>query len=86
MAGRAALTGVRVLDLTRILAGPYATRILADFGAEVIKVQSSKTARGSEENGTPYFAAWNRNKRSITLDLGRPEAREILLRLAAAPT
>ena len=83
MAGRAALTGVRVLDLTRILAGPYATRLLADFGAEVIKVQSSKTARGSEENGTPYFAAWNRNKRSVTIDLGRPEARDILLRLAA---
>jgi crotonobetainyl-CoA:carnitine CoA-transferase CaiB-like acyl-CoA transferase len=82
MVGRAALTGVRVLDLTRVLAGPYATRLLADFGAEVIKVQSSKTARGSEENGTPYFAAWNRNKRSVTIDLGRPEARDILLRLA----
>ncbi len=82
-ADRSALSGVRVLDLTRVLAGPYATRVLADFGAEVIKVQSSKTAHGSEENGTPYFAAWNRNKRSVTIDLGRPEARGIMLRLAA---
>jgi crotonobetainyl-CoA:carnitine CoA-transferase CaiB-like acyl-CoA transferase len=81
--GWATLTGLRVLDLTRVLAGPYATRILADFGAEVIKVQSSKTAQGSEENGTPYFAAWNRNKRSVTIDLGRPEARDLMLRLAA---
>ena len=83
MIDRAALTGVRVLDLTRVLAGPYATRILADYGAEVIKVQSSKTAQGSEENGTPYFAAWNRNKRSVTIDLGRPGARDLMLRLAA---
>jgi crotonobetainyl-CoA:carnitine CoA-transferase CaiB-like acyl-CoA transferase len=49
----------------------------------VIKVQSSKTAHGSEENGTPYFAAWNRNKRSVTIDLSHPEARGIILRLAA---
>ena len=79
--GRTALSGLRVLDFTRVLAGPYATRILADFGAEVIKVQSSKTAHGSEENGTPYFAAWNRNKRSVTIDPSRPGARGIMLRL-----
>jgi crotonobetainyl-CoA:carnitine CoA-transferase CaiB-like acyl-CoA transferase len=77
------LRGVRVLDLTRMLSGPYATRILADFGAEVIKVQSEKTAQGAERNDTASFAAWNRNKRSITLDLDRPDARDIFLRLAA---
>ena len=75
------LNGIRVLDFTWVLAGPYATRLLADFGAEVIKVQSAKTARGAEANLSGYFSAWNRNKRSITLDLGRPEARELALRL-----
>jgi len=77
------LHGLRVLDFTWMLAGPYATRIFADFGAEVIKVQSKKTARGAESNLTPYFNAWNRNKRGITLDLSRPEAREIVFKLAA---
>jgi len=77
------LHGLRVLDFTWMLAGPYATRIFADFGAEVIKVQSKKTAKGAESNLTPYFNAWNRNKRSITLDLSRPEAREIVFKLTA---
>jgi len=75
------LSGVRVLDLTRVLTGPYATRILADLGAEVIKVQSNKTATGTETNDSAYFGAWNRNKRSITLDLSHPEARELFLKL-----
>lgn len=77
------LKGIRVIDLTRMLSGPYATRILGDFGAEVIKVQSRKTAHGAEHNSTPYFKAWNRNKRSICLDLDHPEAREIFLRLVS---
>ena len=71
-----------MLDFTWVLAGPYATRILADFGAEVIKVQSGKTARGVESNLTGYFNHWNRNKRSVTLDMSYPEAREIVLKLA----
>ncbi len=75
------LHGLRVLDFTWMLAGPYATRIFADFGAEVIKVQSKKTARGAESNLTGHFNTWNRNKRSITLDLSHPEAREIVLKL-----
>jgi benzylsuccinate CoA-transferase BbsF subunit len=77
------LSGVRVLDFTWVLAGPYATRIFADFGAEVIKVQSKKTATGTESNLTGYFNTWNRNKRSITLDMSYPEAREIVLKLTA---
>ena len=77
------LQGLRVLDLTRMLSGPYATRILADYGAEVIKVQSGKTAQGAEQNETAYFSAWNRNKRSITLDLNAPEAKDAFLKLAA---
>ncbi len=76
------LKGLRILDFTWVLAGPYATRILADFGAEVIKVQSKKTAGGAESNLTGYFSHWNRNKRSITLDMSTPEAKEIVLRLA----
>ena len=75
------LDGIRVLDFTWVLAGPYATRILADFGAEVIKVQSKKTARGVESNLAGYFMYWNRNKRSITLDMKYPESKELVLRL-----
>ncbi|MDF1555068.1 MAG: CoA transferase [Deferrisomatales bacterium] len=74
------LSGLRVLDFTRVLAGPYATRLLADFGAEVIKVQSERTD-GAGANDQPYFAAWNRNKRSISLDMGRTETREVVLEL-----
>lgn len=75
------LKNLRVLDFSRVLAGPYATRILGDFGAEVIKVQSKKTAKGAEDNKGAYFNAWNRNKRSITLDMSHAEAREIVLKL-----
>ena len=78
---RKPLNGIRVLDFTWILAGPYMTRIFADFGAEVIKVQSKKTAKGVESNLTGYFNTWNRNKRSITLDMSYPEAREMVLKL-----
>ncbi len=76
-----ALAGLRVLDLTRVVAGPYTTRFLGDFGAEVIKVQSKRTARGVESNPTSFFGAWNRNKRSITLNMDRTEARELFLGL-----
>jgi crotonobetainyl-CoA:carnitine CoA-transferase CaiB-like acyl-CoA transferase len=75
------LKGLRILDFTWVLAGPYATRILGDFGADVIKIQSKKTAKGTESNLTGYFNHWNRNKRSITLDMGYPEAKEIFLKL-----
>ena len=76
------LTGIRVLDFTRVLAGPFATRILADFGAEVIKVQSRKTAGGADVDDQPYFATWNRNKLSVTIDMDRPESRDVVLELA----
>lgn len=77
------LSGLRVLDFTRVLAGPYATRMLSDFGAEIIKIQSKKTATGADSNTSRYFNMWNRNKRSIALDLDYPEARELFLRLTA---
>jgi len=77
------LTGLRVLDFTRVLAGPYATRVLADYGAQVIKVQSKRTAQGAEAELSPYFCAWNRNKKGITLDMAHPEARQLARRLVA---
>jgi crotonobetainyl-CoA:carnitine CoA-transferase CaiB-like acyl-CoA transferase len=77
------LSGLRVLDFTWVLAGPYATRILADFGAEVIKIQSKKTAKGAESNLIGYFNQWNRNKRSITLDMSFSEAKDIVLKLTS---
>ena len=76
------LAGIRIIDLTWVLAGPFATRLLADAGAEVIKVQSLRTAKTPTANLDRYFATWNRNKRSITLDPGRPAGRELLRRLA----
>jgi benzylsuccinate CoA-transferase BbsF subunit len=76
------LSELKVLDFSRVLSGPYATRILADFGAEVIKVQSKKT-ESTEPFFRGYFDSWNRNKRSILLDMSFPEAREIAIRLVA---
>ena len=79
---RKTLGGLRVLDFTWMVAGPSATRILADFGAEVIKVQSGKTSRGAENNLSGYFTVWNRNKKGIALNMDFPEARDIVLKLA----
>lgn len=83
-AGKPVLHGIRVVDFTWMLAGPYATRVLADFGAEVIKVQSLRATRGGDGSDPVYDAAWNRNKKSIALDLDRPEAREIVSRLVSS--
>ncbi|WP_144640839.1 CaiB/BaiF CoA transferase family protein [Bordetella genomosp. 13] len=87
-AGHGALAGVRVVDLSRVLAGPLCTQILADHGAEVVKVEPP-TGDDTRRLGPPfapggdaaYFHALNRGKRSIALDLGRPDEREVLLRL-----
>lgn len=75
-----ALEGLKVLDLTRVLAGPYATMILGDMGADIIKIEAVKTgddsrAFGPYVNGeSAYFMSINRNKRSITMNLKNPEA------------
>ncbi len=82
------LEGVRVLDLTRVVAGPFATAILADLGAEVIKVERPRTGDDYRYGPSPEgetslsFQNTNRGKRSITLDLRTPTGREILLQLA----
>ena len=81
------LDGIRVLDLTRILSGPFASMFLADMGAEVIKVEDPAMGdpvrhQGAAVNGySLYFANFNRNKRSLTLDLRHPEAAAVLRQL-----
>ncbi len=77
------LAGIRVLDFTRVWAGPYCTRLLGDYGAEVIKVESSLFDTGNRVGTMPYVADLNRNKLGITLDLHKDEARDIARRLAA---
>ncbi len=76
------LAGIRVLDLSRAWAGPYGTRYLADFGADVIKVESAKFS-DPREPGNPSYGEVNRNKRPITLNFQTPEGQELLKRLVA---
>jgi crotonobetainyl-CoA:carnitine CoA-transferase CaiB-like acyl-CoA transferase len=79
---------MRVLDLTRFLTGPYCTMVLADMGADVVKIErpvhGDDTRRlGPHRNGQSYcFAMVNRNKRSVGLDIRRPEGRDVLLQIA----
>ena len=82
-----ALSDIKVLDLTRVLAGPYATMVLADLGAEIIKIEQPEKgddsrAYGPYKNGeSAYFMSLNRNKESITLNLKTLEGKEILKEL-----
>ncbi len=92
-----ALSHLRVLDLTRVLAGPWCTQMLADLGAEVIKVERPGTGddtrgwgppflrdeQGQETHESAYFLSANRGKKSLTLDFTAPEGQEILRALAA---
>jgi len=87
-----ALAGLKVIDLTRVLGGPYATMILSDHGAEVIKIEPPQGDEVRDwgppfvdfEDGTrdaSYFMGINRNKRSVALDIAKPEGKAVLLRL-----
>jgi len=94
-----ALDGVKVLDLTRVLAGPTATQLLGDFGAEVIKIENPRT-NGDDtrkwgppfvtgKDGEPtdlsaYFMCANRNKKSVAVDISTPQGQAIIRELAAA--
>ena len=86
----APLDGITVLDLTRVLSGPYCTMLLADMGARVIKVEHPGHGDDTRAWGPPfvqgecaYFLSINRNKESVTLDFKRPEGRAVLDRLVA---
>jgi crotonobetainyl-CoA:carnitine CoA-transferase CaiB-like acyl-CoA transferase len=82
-----ALAGKRIIDLTRVLGGPYCTQILGDHGAEVIKVEPPQGDEVRDwgppfhEGDASYFIGLNRNKRSIGLDLSKKEGRDVLMRL-----
>ena len=90
------LTGIRVLDLTRVLAGPWATQLLADFGAEVIKIE--KPGEGDDTRGwgppfltnadgsrgdAAYFLSTNRGKSSVAIDMASPQGQKLIRDLAA---
>ena len=93
----AALSHLKVLDLSRVLAGPWCTQILADLGADVVKVERPgagddtrhwgppflKDAQGQDTEHATYFTACNRNKRSITIDMAKPEGQALIRRMAA---
>lgn len=88
-APQGALAGLRVIDLSRVLAGPYCAQLLSDQGASVVKVEPPQ---GDEtrtfgppflEESAAYYYSVNRNKQAIALDLGNPQARDVLLRLLA---
>jgi crotonobetainyl-CoA:carnitine CoA-transferase CaiB-like acyl-CoA transferase len=88
--GNGPLEGVKVVDFTQMMAGPWATQMLADLGAEVIKIERPNTGeweRGLASMGellkgdSPFFHAMNRNKKSLTLDLKHPKAKEIIYKL-----
>jgi crotonobetainyl-CoA:carnitine CoA-transferase CaiB-like acyl-CoA transferase len=84
-----ALSGVRVVDFSRVLAGPYCTMLLADFGADVIKIENPDGGDDTRQWGPPwhdglsaYYLSVNRNKRSLALDLRHPKGQEIARHLA----
>jgi len=92
-----ALAGIKVLDLTRVLAGPWCTQILADLGADVTKIERPgvgddtrawgppflKDPDGRDTDQSTYFTCCNRNKRSVTIDMATPEGQALLRQMAA---
>src|SRR5215475_13162636 len=86
----ATLAGVTILDLSRVLAGPYCTMLAADMGARVIKIEHPERGDDTRAWGPPfvagesaYYLSINRNKESVALDFKTPDGREILERLIA---
>ena len=91
------MAGIKVLDLSRVLAGPWCTQILADLGADVVKIERPgvgddtrtwgppflKDAEGHDTNQATYFTACNRNKRSVTLDMSTADGQAIIRQMAA---
>lgn len=89
-AGTQPLSGIKVIDFTQVMLGPCCTQVLADYGADVIKIERpgagdlSRTSIADDPDGqdNPVFRSLNRNKRSIALDLRKGEAKEVIYRLA----
>ena len=93
---QAALPHLKVLDLTRVLAGPWCTQMLADMGADVIKIEKPRDgddtrhwgppflqdAQGNDTTHASYFTTCNRNKRSVTIDIAKPEGQALVRQLA----
>ena len=91
-----ALAGIKVLDLSRVLAGPWCTQILADLGADVVKVERPgvgddtrqwgppflKDAEDNDTNQASYYTACNRNKRSVTIDMATPDGQALIRHMA----
>ncbi len=91
-----ALAGIKVLDLSRVLAGPWCTQLLADLGADVVKVERPgagddtrhwgppflKDSEGHDTQQASYFAACNRNKRSVTIDMATTEGQQLIRQMA----
>jgi len=75
------LAGLRIVDFTWVLAGPFGTRILGDLGADVLKFQTAERATLVNSADFPYFYVWNRSKRLVSLDMKRPEARDTIRRV-----
>ena len=82
MSEKPILNNIRILDFTWVLAGPYATRLLADFGAEVIKVQPMLSTEDDDAFSRGYYNTWNRNKLGVTLNLNKPEGIALAKKLA----
>jgi formyl-CoA transferase len=85
--GRGALDGIRVIDVTQVMAGPFCAMMLADLGADVVKIEppagdSTRTMPGAVGSDSPSFNAVNRGKRSIVVNLKAPDGRDVVARLA----
>ena len=87
-----ALAGLKVVDLTRVLGGPYCTMILSDHGADVIKIEPPQGDEVRDwgppfhDDDASYFIGINRNKRAIALDIGKPEGRACCFACWKTPT
>ena len=88
---REPLSGIRILDLCRVVSGPFATMQLGDLGADVVKIEDPRQGDESRRYGPPfvggesaYFLSVNRNKRSCAIDLKSPAGRDAVLDLASA--
>ena len=77
------LDGIKVLDFTHVLAGPFSTRIMGDLGADVVKIMSEARHGPDGGTGSPYHVMWNRNKRILQLDMTQSEGKKLARELCS---